>query len=146
MLDTVDKLGVFVVDGLSDRYTAVTYRENDWDGTPYAFASIRNFGGHTSMGANAPGWVEQYPTWRDKDSSALAGIVVMPEAADNHHAAPALLTDRTPGSTHLNDRFASYTVSRYGAGDPRARGLEDHRPLGVRHNDWRPKQLRMNGG
>ncbi|MEU1005208.1 hypothetical protein [Streptomyces tibetensis] len=42
---------MFVVDGLADRYTTVTDRESDWGGTPYACGSIRNFGGHTSMGA-----------------------------------------------------------------------------------------------
>ncbi|MET7451469.1 alpha-N-acetylglucosaminidase TIM-barrel domain-containing protein [Streptomyces sp. NPDC005574] len=122
ILDAVDKRGMFVVDGLSDRYTTVTDRESDWGGTPYAFGSIWNFGGHTPMGANAPDWVEQYPKWRDKDDSALAGIAAMPEAADNNYAALALLTDLawTPGSIDLDDWFASYAVSRYGAADPHA--------------------------
>ncbi|MET7688967.1 alpha-N-acetylglucosaminidase TIM-barrel domain-containing protein [Streptomyces sp. NPDC005483] len=122
ILDAVDKSGMFVVDGLSDRYTTVTDRESDWGGTPYAFGSIWNFGGHTPMGANAPDWVEQYPKWRDKDNSALAGIAAMPEGADNNHAALALLTDLawTPGAIDLDDWFASYAVSRYGAEDPHA--------------------------
>ena len=64
---------MLIVDGLSDRYTTVTDRETDWGGTPYAFGTIWNFGGHTPMGANAPDWVEQYPKWRDKEGSALAG-------------------------------------------------------------------------
>ncbi|MEH0416266.1 alpha-N-acetylglucosaminidase [Streptomyces sp. B21-083] len=122
ILDAVDESRMFVVDGLSDRYTTVTDRESDWGGTPYAFGSIWNFGGHTPMGANAPDWVEQYPKWRDKDDSALAGIAAMPEAADNNHAALALLTDLawTPGTIDLGDWFASYAVSRYGAEDPHA--------------------------
>ncbi|MET8416850.1 alpha-N-acetylglucosaminidase [Streptomyces sp. NPDC005134] len=122
ILDAVDKSGMFVVDGLSDRYTTVTDRESDWGGTPYAFGSIWNFGGHTPMGANAPDWVEQYPKWRDKNNSALAGIAAMPEAADNNHAALALLTDLawTPGTIDLDTWFASYAVSRYGAKDPHA--------------------------
>ncbi|SOD83558.1 alpha-N-acetylglucosaminidase [Streptomyces sp. 1222.2] len=122
ILDAVDKSRMFVVDGLSDRYTTVTDREGDWGGTPYAFGSIWNFGGHTPIGANAPDWVEQYPKWRDKDGSALAGIAAMPEAADNNHAALALLTDLawTPGTIDLDDWFASYAVSRYGAEDPHA--------------------------
>ncbi|MDH6623000.1 hypothetical protein M2271_000787 [Streptomyces sp. LBL] len=122
ILDAVDKSGMFVVDGLSDRYTTVTDRESDWGGTPYAFGSIWNFGGHTPMGANAPDWVEQYPKWRDKDNSALAGIAAMPEGADNNHAALALLTDLawTPGTIDLDTWFASYAVSRYGAEDPHA--------------------------
>ena len=122
LLDGVDKSRMLIVDGLSDRYTTVTDRESDWGGTPYAFGSIWNFGGHTPMGANAPDWVEQYPRWRDKEGSALAGIAAMPEAADNNAPALALLTDLawTPGTIDLDDWFAAYAVSRYGGEDPHA--------------------------
>ncbi|MBI0292936.1 alpha-N-acetylglucosaminidase C-terminal domain-containing protein [Streptomyces sp. PRKS01-29] len=122
LLDGVDKSRMFIVDGLSDRYPTVTDRENDWDGTPYAFGSIWNFGGHTPIGANAPDWVEWYPKWRDKDGSALAGIAAMPEGADNNPAALALLTDLawTPGTIDLDEWFAAYATSRYGGADPHA--------------------------
>ncbi|MFE2185063.1 alpha-N-acetylglucosaminidase TIM-barrel domain-containing protein [Streptomyces sp. NPDC059455] len=122
ILGAVDKSTMLVVDGLSDRYTTVTDRESDWDGTPYAFGSIWNFGGHTPIGANAPDWVDQYPKWRDKSGSALAGIAMMPEGADNNPAAMALFTDLawTPGAIGLDDWFASYAVSRYGGEDPHA--------------------------
>ncbi|WP_329537026.1 alpha-N-acetylglucosaminidase C-terminal domain-containing protein (plasmid) [Streptomyces sp. NBC_01450] len=122
ILEAVDKSRMLVVDGLSDRYTTVTDRESDWGGTPYAFGSIWNFGGHTPIGANAPDWVDVYPKWRDKEGSALAGIAAMPEAADNNHAAFALLTDLawTPGGIDLDDWFAAYAESRYGAADRHA--------------------------
>ncbi|MDQ1072673.1 alpha-N-acetylglucosaminidase [Streptomyces canus] len=122
LLDGVDKSRMLIVDGLSDRYTTVTDRESDWGGTPYAFGSIWNFGGHTPIGANAPDWVEQYPKWRDKEGSALAGIAAMPEGADNNAPALALLTDLawTPGSVDLDDWFAAYALSRYGGPDRHA--------------------------
>ncbi|MGP4005115.1 alpha-N-acetylglucosaminidase [Streptomyces sp. 4N124] len=122
ILDAVDKEKMLIVDGLSDRYTTVTDRENDWGGTPYAYGSIWNFGGHTPIGANAPDWVEWYPKWRDKEGSSLAGIAAMPEAAGNNHAAFALLTELawTPGTIDLGEWFASYATSRYGAADPHA--------------------------
>ncbi|WP_330293280.1 alpha-N-acetylglucosaminidase [Streptomyces sp. NBC_00576] len=122
LLDGVDKSRMLIVDGLSDRYTTVTDRESDWGGTPYAFGSIWNFGGHTPMGANAPDWVEQYPKWRDKEGSSLAGIAAMPEAADNNAPALALLTDLawTPGVIDLDDWFAAYALSRYGGPDRHA--------------------------
>ncbi|MGW2572883.1 alpha-N-acetylglucosaminidase [Streptomyces sp. NPDC001537] len=122
LLDGVDKSRMLIVDGLSDRYTTVTDRESDWGGTPYAFGSIWNFGGHTPIGANAPDWVEQYPKWRDKEGSSLAGIAAMPEAADNNAPALALLTDLawTPGSVDLDDWFAAYALSRYGGPDRHA--------------------------
>ncbi|WP_406213677.1 alpha-N-acetylglucosaminidase TIM-barrel domain-containing protein [Streptomyces canus] len=122
LLDGVDKSRMLIVDGLSDRYTTVTDRESDWGGTPYAFGSIWNFGGHTPIGANAPDWVEQYPKWRDKKGSALAGIAAMPEGADNNAPALALLTDLawTPGTVDLDDWFAAYGLSRYGGPDRHA--------------------------
>ncbi|WP_244204143.1 alpha-N-acetylglucosaminidase [Streptomyces africanus] len=122
LLDGVDKRRMLIVDGLSDRYTTVTDRESDWGGTPYAFGSIWNFGGHTPIGANAPDWVEQYPKWRDKKGSSLAGIAAMPEAADNNAPALALLTDLawTPGTVDLDDWFAAYALSRYGGPDRHA--------------------------
>lgn len=122
LLDGVDKSRMLIVDGLSDRYTTVTDRESDWGGTPYAFGSIWNFGGHTPIGTNAPDWVEQYPKWRDKEGSSLAGIAAMPEAADNNAPALALLTDLawTPGTVDLDDWFAAYALSRYGGPDRHA--------------------------
>ncbi|MGW2640642.1 alpha-N-acetylglucosaminidase [Streptomyces sp. NPDC001348] len=122
LLEGVDKSRMLIVDGLSDRYPTVTDREGDWGGTPYAFGSIWNFGGHTPIGANAPDWVRQYPEWRDKEGSALAGIAAMPEAGDNNAAALALLTDLawTPGTVDLDDWFAAYALSRYGGPDRHA--------------------------
>ncbi|MFJ9905577.1 alpha-N-acetylglucosaminidase TIM-barrel domain-containing protein [Streptomyces sp. NPDC101152] len=122
LLDGVDKSRMLIVDGLSDRYTTVTDRESDWGGTPYAFGSIWNFGGHTPIGANAPDWVAQYPKWRDKNGSSLAGVAAMPEAADNNAPALALLTDLawTPGSIDLDGWFGAYALSRYGGPDRHA--------------------------
>ncbi|GGO96732.1 alpha-N-acetylglucosaminidase TIM-barrel domain-containing protein [Wenjunlia tyrosinilytica] len=122
ILDAVDKSGMLVVDGLSDRYPSVTDRESDWGGTPYAFGSIWNFGGHTPIGANTPDWVSLYPRWRDKKDSALAGIAMMPEGADNNPAAMALFTELawTPGTIGLDDWFTSYATSRYGGKDRHA--------------------------
>ncbi|WP_369386639.1 alpha-N-acetylglucosaminidase TIM-barrel domain-containing protein [Streptomyces sp. CG1] len=122
LLDAVDKSRMLIVDGLSDRYPTVTDRESDWGGTPYAYGSIWNFGGHTAIGANAPDWVDWYPKWRDKKGSSLAGIAAMPEGSDNNAPALALLTDLawTPGTIDLDDWFAAHAVSRYGGEDRHA--------------------------
>ncbi|MGW0586002.1 alpha-N-acetylglucosaminidase C-terminal domain-containing protein, partial [Streptomyces sp. NPDC002920] len=65
---------------------------------------------------------EQYPKWRDREGSSLAGIAAMPEAADNNAPALALLTDLawTPGVIDLDDWFAAYALSRYGGPDRHA--------------------------
>ncbi|MEV4437603.1 alpha-N-acetylglucosaminidase [Streptomyces sp. NPDC049577] len=122
ILDAVDRSRMLVLDGLSDRNTKVTDREADWGGTPYAFGSIWNFGGHTAMGANAPDWVRLYDQWRRKPGSALRGIALMPEAADNNPAALALFSDLawTDRPIDLDTWFARWPGYRYGGADPNA--------------------------
>ncbi|MFF4408063.1 alpha-N-acetylglucosaminidase [Streptomyces sp. NPDC001404] len=122
ILDAVDRSKMLVLDGLSDRFPKVTDREADWGGTPYAFGSIWNFGGHTAMGANTPDWAALYDRWRTKPGSALRGIALMPEATGNNPAALALFSDLawTDGPTDLAAWFRQWSVTRYGAADPHA--------------------------
>jgi alpha-N-acetylglucosaminidase len=130
ILTAVDRTRMLILDGLSDRFPTVTDRDADWLGTPYAFGSIWNFGGHTAIGANAPDWVSLYPQWRDRPGSALAGTAMMPEAADNNPAALELFTELawTPATIDLDTWFARFAWSRYGTvgaagaggGDPHA--------------------------
>ncbi|MDY0393838.1 alpha-N-acetylglucosaminidase TIM-barrel domain-containing protein [Virgibacillus halophilus] len=49
-IDAVDKDKVLVLDGISERSSAKD-REKDWDGTPYAFGTIWNFGGPYKHGS-----------------------------------------------------------------------------------------------
>ena len=48
LVDALDKRNLLIVDGLSDLET-VTDRERDWGGAPYAFGTIPNFGGRTTV-------------------------------------------------------------------------------------------------
>ncbi|GAA2248090.1 alpha-N-acetylglucosaminidase [Streptomyces ruber] len=122
IVDAVDKRHMLVVDGLSDRFPTVVDREADWGGTPYAFGSIWNFGGHTALGANTPDWAELYEKWRTKDGSALRGVALMPEAADNNPAAFALFSELAwrEGALDLEEWFGEWAHARYGARDPHA--------------------------
>ncbi|WP_405483042.1 alpha-N-acetylglucosaminidase [Streptomyces sp. NBC_00009] len=122
ILDAVDRSKMFIVDGLSDRFPSVTDRDKDWAGTPYAFGSIWNFGGHTTMGANTPDWASLYESWRTKEDSALDGIALMPEGADNNPAAFALFSDLpwTDGPVELKSWFEQWPVQRYGGHDAHA--------------------------
>ncbi|MBB5105220.1 alpha-N-acetylglucosaminidase [Streptomyces spectabilis] len=122
LVDAVDKDRMLVVDGLSDRFPHVTDREADWGGTPYAFGSIWNFGGHTALGANTPDWADLYERWRTRDGSALRGIALLPEAADNNPAAFELFSELAwrKGDLDLKEWFAQWAVSRYGGADPHA--------------------------
>ncbi|MER0447834.1 alpha-N-acetylglucosaminidase [Streptomyces sp. Edi4] len=122
IIEAVDRSKLFIVDGLSDHYPSVTDREKTWLDTPYAFGSIWNFGGHTVMGANTPDWASLYESWRTKPDSALDGIALMPEGADNNPAAFALFSDLpwTEGPLDLGDWFRQWPRYRYGGDDAHA--------------------------
>ncbi|MEX2985759.1 alpha-N-acetylglucosaminidase [Streptomyces sp. C36] len=119
IIDAVDRSRMLILDGVSDHYPKVTDREADWAGTPYAFGTIWNFGGHTALGANAPDWARLYDRWRTKPGSALRGIALMPEAADNNPAALALFSDLawTDGPVDLKGWFERWPAQRYGGTD-----------------------------
>ncbi|WP_203453987.1 alpha-N-acetylglucosaminidase TIM-barrel domain-containing protein [Jiangella aurantiaca] len=121
-LAAVDRSRMLIVDGLSDRYDGLD-REASWQGTPYAFGSIWNFGGHTTMGANAGVWNERFFAWRDRPGSALDGIAVLPEAGANNPAALDLLTSLAwrDGPVDLDAWFTDWADRRYGGSDPSAR-------------------------
>ncbi|MPY46689.1 alpha-N-acetylglucosaminidase, partial [Streptomyces phyllanthi] len=124
LLDSVDRSRMLIVDGVSDRYTSVTDREEDWGGTPYAFGTIPNFGGRTTIGARAHVWNEKFFAWRDKENSALAGTAYMPEATDRDPAAFELFSELawTPAKIDRAAWFTSYADYRYGGRDDAARG------------------------
>ncbi|MGW3660235.1 alpha-N-acetylglucosaminidase TIM-barrel domain-containing protein [Streptomyces sp. NPDC005151] len=120
-LAAVDTSRMLIVDGLSERPPAVD-REKDWSGTPYAFGTIFNFGGKTTLGGAADRWLAKYRDWRDKPNSALAGIALMPEAADNNDAALDVFTSLawTTQRVDAQNYFTDYAARRYGGHDAHA--------------------------
>ncbi|MEV0317955.1 alpha-N-acetylglucosaminidase [Streptomyces sp. NPDC050658] len=123
LLDAIDRRRMLIVDGVSDRFTSVTDREKDWGGTPYAFGTIPNFGGRTTIGARAHIWNEKFFAWRDKGASALVGTAFMPEATDRDPAAFELFSELawTERKLDLGDWFSGYSRFRYGGRDGSAR-------------------------
>ncbi|MGW1842268.1 alpha-N-acetylglucosaminidase [Streptomyces sp. NPDC001966] len=121
IIDAVDKSKLFIVDGLSDRYNGLD-REASWHGAPYAFGTIPNFGGHTTIGANTAVWAERFDQWRTKPGSALKGIAYLPEGTGGNPVAYELFTElawRT-GPVDQKAWFAQYAERRYGGEDPHA--------------------------
>ncbi|QLE71793.1 alpha-N-acetylglucosaminidase [Streptomyces rectiverticillatus] len=123
LLGAVDRQRMLIVDGISDRFKGVTDREKDWGGTPYAFGSIPNFGGRTTLGAKTHVWDEKFFAWRDKPGSALAGTAFMPEGADRDPAAFEYFSElawleRAPDRARW---FGAYAGFRYGRADEAAR-------------------------
>lgn len=122
LLDAIDTDRVLIVDGLSDLDT-VTDRDAEWGGAPYAFGTIPNFGGRTTIGANTDRWTAKFTAWRDKPGSALVGTAYMPEAAERDPAALELFSELA-WRTEPIDRaawFAEYATIRYGGDDPAAK-------------------------
>ncbi|MCZ7417455.1 alpha-N-acetylglucosaminidase [Streptomyces sp. WMMC897] len=109
---------MLVVDGLSD-LDAVTDREADWGGVPYAFGTIPNFGGRTTLGAKAHRWTERFTRWRDRPGSALRGTAFMPEAAERDPAAFELFSELAWRREPVDRAawFTGYAAFRYGAVD-----------------------------
>jgi Alpha-N-acetylglucosaminidase (NAGLU) tim-barrel domain/Alpha-N-acetylglucosaminidase (NAGLU) C-terminal domain/Alpha-N-acetylglucosaminidase (NAGLU) N-terminal domain len=127
LLDAVDKTRMLVVDGISDRYSAEPDREGDWGGTPYAFGTIPNFGGRTTIGAKTHVWVDRFFRWRDKTGSALAGTAYLPEGVLRDPAAFELFSELAWHRTPVDPAawFAAYPRLRYGRADRHARAAWD---------------------
>ncbi|MFV0130197.1 alpha-N-acetylglucosaminidase [Streptomyces sp. HMX112] len=122
LLDALDRTRLLVVDGLSD-LEAVTDREKDWGGVPYAFGTIPNFGGRTTIGAKTHMWTERFAAWRDRPGSALAGTAYMPEAAERDPAALELFSELAWRREPVDRArwFDEYAELRYGGRDESAR-------------------------
>ena len=122
VIEAVPHARLLIVDGLSDRYNGMD-RKRDWSGAPYAFGTIPNFGGHTTLGANAGVWIERFAAWRRADKDALRGIAYMPEGSATDPAAYALFTALawTPVPDDTLHWFDDYAVNRYGGDDAHAR-------------------------
>lgn len=118
----VDRSRMLVVDGLSDRALKVD-RDADWKGTPYAFGSIWNFGGNSTIGAPIGAWNERFWAWRARTGSALDGIAIMPEASYNNPVAVEFLAELPwhDGPVDVHRWFGEYADARYGGADPHAR-------------------------
>lgn len=122
LLDAVDHDRMLVVDGLSDLET-VTDRERDWGGVPYAFGTIPNFGGRTTIGAKTHMWAQRFTEWRDKPGSKLVGTAYMAEAMERDPAAFELFSELAWRDEAVDraEWFDGYADARFGGRDQRAR-------------------------
>ncbi|MBA0050118.1 alpha-N-acetylglucosaminidase [Streptomyces sp. AJS327] len=112
---------MLIVDGLSD-LARITDRERDFSGVPYAFGTIPNFGGRTTIGARTHMWAERFARWRDRPGSKLVGTAYMPEATHRDPAAWELFSELAWRQEAVDRTrwFEGYARFRYGADDPGA--------------------------
>ncbi|SEG55327.1 alpha-N-acetylglucosaminidase [Actinacidiphila yanglinensis] len=120
-LTAVDKSRMLVVDGNSDQ-PSTTDRDHDFDGVPYAFGTIWNFGGHTNLGTSLTTWNTKFHQWLARPGTALNGIAMMPEAIDNNPAAVEFFAGLAwePAAVDVHQWFTDYATARYGGQDPNA--------------------------
>ncbi|WP_168203812.1 alpha-N-acetylglucosaminidase TIM-barrel domain-containing protein [Humibacter ginsenosidimutans] len=118
VISAADPKHTFIVDGLSDRYDGLD-RESSWKGVPYAFGTIWNFGGHTTIGANLGVQNTRYFDWLNKSGSAMKGLAVLPEGGENNPAEFDFFTGLAwrSGPVDLDTWFADYAHRRYGVDD-----------------------------
>ncbi|WP_422657762.1 alpha-N-acetylglucosaminidase TIM-barrel domain-containing protein [Paenibacillus sp. EC2-1] len=121
LLSSLDKSKMLILDGLSDRYANLN-REQSWLNIPYAYGSIWNFGGHTTMGANLAEWNTSYWKWKAKSGSKLSGIALMPEGSENNPVAFDFFTEIAwqQGPVNLEKWFDTWAERRYGGTDQNA--------------------------
>ncbi len=117
-IEAVDTSKMLILDGISEMYSDLN-REEEWNGTPYAFGTIWNFGGNTTMGANMAVWNDKFWRWHAKSNSALSGIAMMPEAIDNNPVAFEFFTELAwrDEPVDFDDWFETWTRFRYGGMD-----------------------------
>ncbi|MBL1083599.1 alpha-N-acetylglucosaminidase C-terminal domain-containing protein [Streptomyces actinomycinicus] len=146
MTNAVDKSKLLIVDGLSDRYTSAETLDRDktWEGAPYAFGIIDNFGGHTSTGGNTGEWLNRFARLR-KSSPALKGIAYLPEGTGTNPAGFELFTELgwRPGTVDQKAWFAEYSARRYGGQDPHAEAAWDllrQGPYSTKAGQWSEPQ------
>ncbi|MDX3232619.1 alpha-N-acetylglucosaminidase [Streptomyces sp. ME19-01-6] len=122
LLDAVNHDHMLVVDGLSD-LDSIGDREKDWGSVPYAFGTIPNFGGRTTIGAKTHIWARRFTQWRDKPGSKLVGTAYMAEAVGRDPAAFELFSELAWRDTAVDreEWFRTYADVRLGGRDERGR-------------------------
>jgi alpha-N-acetylglucosaminidase len=120
ILEGVDRRRIMIVD-IEQGRTPGNNRDRDFEGSPYLFGSLWNFGGRTTLGANVYDYGVRLPELGNK-SRNLAGIAVFPEGIDNNPYVFDMFTEMAwrRDSIDLQSWTAEYATRRYGAADPHA--------------------------
>jgi alpha-N-acetylglucosaminidase len=129
LLAGVDTSRMLIVDGMADTANG---HESSWGSSiPWAFGTIPEYGGNTTLGANTAVWVSAFQQWLTRSGSTLRGIAYMPEASTANPAALALFGDlawaqtTSPQPVDQKAWFDAYATSRYGGFDPHATAAWD---------------------
>ena len=120
LLEHVDRGRLLIADIEQDR-NPDDHRQERFQGAPYLFGGLWDFGGRTTMGANLYDYAVRLPTLA-RTASKPAGTAVFPEGMDNSPYVFDLFTEMAWHSepVDLAAWTAQYAIRRYGVDDPHA--------------------------
>jgi alpha-N-acetylglucosaminidase len=118
LLEHIDRRRLLIVDIEQDR-NPDDHRELRFQGAPYLFGGLWNFGGRTTMGANLYDYAVRLPMLA-ATAARPAGIAVFPEGMDNNPFVFDLFTEMAwrERPVDLGGWTAEYVTRRYGAFEP----------------------------
>jgi alpha-N-acetylglucosaminidase len=121
LLKGVDRSHILVIDIEQDR-TPHDDREKDFQGAPYLFGGLWDFGGRTTLGANLYDYGVRLPQLAKTQMSKLSGTAVFPEGIDTNPFVFDLFTEMAwrGESLDLADWTSGYVRRRYGMDDSHA--------------------------
>ncbi|GLQ96734.1 alpha-N-acetylglucosaminidase [Dyella mobilis] len=120
LLSGIDRQHVLIVDIGRERVSHDD-REKDFQGAPYLFGGLWEFGGCTTLGANTRNIVDELPLQHHTNQN-LAGTAVFTEGMGTNPFALDLFTEMAWRSdpVDLAQWTGDYVLRRYGAADPHA--------------------------
>lgn len=120
LLSGVDRKHLFIVDIDHDRLPRDD-RMKDFQGAPFLFGGIWEFGGRTTLGTNIRNYTERLPRM-GRANANMIGTAVFPEGMDNNPYAFDLFTEMAWRNEPVDARrwTADYVRRRYGAADTHA--------------------------
>ncbi|HEV7776482.1 MAG TPA: alpha-N-acetylglucosaminidase [Luteibacter sp.] len=120
LLSGVDRKHLFIVDIDHDRVPRDD-RMKDFQGAPFLFGGIWEFGGRTTLGTNIRNYTERLPRM-GRANANMIGTAVFPEGMDNNPYAFDLFTEMAWRNEPVDARrwTADYVRRRYGAADTHA--------------------------
>src|SRR6202000_3014690 len=120
LLSGVDRRRLLIIDIDHDREPR-DHRQTDFQGAPFLFGGIWEFGGRTTLGANLNNLTERLQRLGRMNSN-MTGTALFTEGMDTNPLAFDLFTEmawgREPGD--VASWTADFVRRRYGAGDPHA--------------------------
>lgn len=117
LLKGIDKNDALVIE-LFGENTDNWDRRKGYDGTPFIWANVSNFGGKTGLYGKLQRFLDE--VWRAKASPyRFKGLGIIPEGIDNNPVAYDLTLDMAwyDQKPNLDDWVAEYTKYRYGKGN-----------------------------